>query len=427
MLKDRYGYSLSTQSSAARDAYVEAVDRFLAAEEGIQEGFETALKHDPDFALAHIGAARYHQLFANRDAINLHLDKAKSATGLSDWETTNVELSALILTGKGGAALPKIREHLLDYPRDAMLAQTCMGVFGLIGFSGQPGREAEMLAFSSALAPHYGEDWWYLGAHSFSQMEAGQHGRAERSIEASIAKRPTSANGAHYRSHLYYETGDTQAGYDYLRDWMQGYSRVGFMHTHLSWHTALWALAQGDEATMWAVVEADVDPAHASGPALNIVTDTASILHRAELAGVEVSPQRWAAISDYAANAFPKPGLGFADVHAALAHAMAGQGERLARIISDARGPAADVVRDLAEAFRALAKREWANAEAQLAKAARDHARIGGSRAQRDLIDYSLAATMLRQGRGGEARRLIALRRPIAGSSAAIAGLADLH
>ena len=250
MLHDRYGQSLSTNSAAACDAYVDAVDRFLAAEEGIAVAFEKAISHDPDFALAHIGLARYHQLFGRRDEINRHLAIANEASELTEWEAANVAISGLILTGKGAAAYPKIRAHLLDHPRDAMLAQTCMGVFGLIGFSGQPGREAEQLAFTTSLAPHYGSDWWFQGVHAFAQMESGQTGPAGKSIEASLAKRPGSANGAHYRSHLYYEKGESTDGYRFICDWMKGYGRDGFMHTHLSWHAALWALEQGDEETM---------------------------------------------------------------------------------------------------------------------------------------------------------------------------------
>ena len=294
MLQDRYGQSLSTNSAAARDAYVDAMDRFLAAEQGIQETFETAIDHDPDFALAHIGLARYQQLFGRRDEINKHLAAANAVIELNHWEAANVEISGLVLTGKGAAAYPKIRTHLLDNPRDAMLAQTCMGVFGLIGFSGQPGREAEQLAFTTSLAPQYGDDWWFQGVHAFAQMEAGQTGPAEASIEASLAQRPGSANGAHYRSHLYYENGESAAGYAFIRDWMKGYGRDGFMHTHLSWHTALWALEQGDEDTMWQVVDAEVAPGAATGPALNILSDTASVLYRAELAGVDVPARKMA-------------------------------------------------------------------------------------------------------------------------------------
>ncbi|MEM7522228.1 MAG: tetratricopeptide repeat protein, partial [Pseudomonadota bacterium] len=231
-------------------------------------------------------------------------------------------------------------------------------------------------------------------------------------------------NSAHFRSHLYYETGEAGAGYAYIRDWMPEYDRSGLLHTHISWHIALWALEQGDEATLWRVVEADVAPTAASGPPLNILTDAAAILYRAELAGMTPPAGTWAAVSAYAAKMFPNPGLAFADVHAALAHAMAGERAALDRIIADAAGPAADVVRALAEGFGAIADARWADAAAHLTVGMADHARIGGSRAQRDLIEFAMAGVLLRLGKGEEAQRLLAVRRPISTPPGAVAGLA---
>jgi len=98
------------------------------------------------------------------------------------------------------------------------------------------------------------------------------------------------------------------------------------------------------------------------------------LLYRAERRGVVVGADRWAEVSGFLAEKFPKPGLAFADVHAALAHAMAGNLEGLARIIEGARGPAGDLVRVLAEAFGAIASGAWAEAEARLVVALRDHA-----------------------------------------------------
>ncbi len=57
MPNDRYGLSLATSALAAA-AYVDAVDRLLAARERALEGFDRALAIDPAFALAHIGRSR---------------------------------------------------------------------------------------------------------------------------------------------------------------------------------------------------------------------------------------------------------------------------------------------------------------------------------------------------------------------------------
>ena len=139
--------------------------------------------------------------------------------------------------------------------------------------------------------------------------------------------------------------------------------------------------------------------------------------------GVDIPSERWKTVCEYASKYFPKTGIAFGDVHAALAFAMAGDGAQLGRIISDAKGPAGDVVRDLAEAFGAIAQQNWAEAAVHLATAMSDHARIGGSKAQRDLIEFAMASTLLKQGRAEEARRLLAIRRPVVSPNTVLEGM----
>ncbi len=424
MLEDRYGNAVSTGSAAARDAYVDGVDRFIAAGHGADAAFGRAIGADPGFALAHVGLARVRQVQGRgAEAAAAMAEARRVANGVTGREAAHLAAFDLLIGARGAEAYRAIRAHAAEHPRDAMVVQTCTGVFGLIGFSGQPGREAEQLAFTAALLPHYGDDWWFLGQHAFSQVEAGQVGPAGATIERSLAGNPLNANAAHIKAHVEYEAGETEAGYAYVADWWRGYHRDGQLHCHISWHVAIWALERGDVETMWRVVDEAVVPGGAWGPPLNVMTDTAAILYRAELAGVEVARERWRAVSDYATRLFAKPGLAFADVHAALAHAMAGNREALERIIDGATGPAGDVVRALATGFRAIADEAWDEAVGQLTRAAADHARIGGSRAQRDLIEYALLGALLKQGRRDEARLLLALRRPLKAAAHAVHGL----
>lgn len=424
MLHDRYDNPISAASATARDLYVEAVDRLLGAAPGMEEGFAAVVEADPGFALGHCGLARARQVLGKVPDARAAMATARScADGLPSTEAAHIHAMGLLIDGKTPDAYRAIRAHVAQHPRDVMLAQTCTSVFGLIGFSGQPGREAELLAYTTSLSPHYGDDWWFLSQQAFSLGETGQTSRAAAMIDQSLALNPRNAHGAHIRAHIHYEVGETAAGVAYMNEWLRDYDKTGLMHCHLSWHVALWALEQGDADLMWRTIDAGVVPGAAWGPPLNVLTDGASILYRAELAGEEVPAERWKAISDYAKRMFPKTGLGFADMHAALAHAMAGNGEALEAIITDAKGPAADLVSEFAEAFRAIAKQNWAEASAHLIPAMADHARIGGSRAQRDLLEYTLLGTLLKQGRDEEARHLLALRRPAQVAAHSVHGL----
>lgn len=425
MLTDRYDNELATTSAEARDLYVEAVDTLLGAGPDMTGAFAEVAAADPGFMQAHTGHARACQIMGDGKGARAAIARAREAgRALSEQAASHLHVMGLLIDGRATAAYPAIRAHVAAYPRDVLLAQTCTSVFGLIGFSGEPGREADLLAYTTSLAPHYGEDdWWFLSQHAFSLCETGRLDPANDWIERSLARNPRNAHGAHVRAHIYYEAGETDAGVSYLEGWLPGYDRAGLMHGHISWHMALWSLAAGDTARMWDLVDGNVRPGVSQGLPVNVLTDTAAILYRAELAGVAVAPERWREISDYAKTFFPKCALGFADAHAAMAHAMAGEDAALEAIIAAPVGPAADIVRESATAYRAMAKGDWAEAAAHMTACLADHARLGGSRAQRDLLDHTLLSALLKLGRSDEARRLLALRRPILLDNPPVAGL----
>jgi len=58
-----------------------------------------------------------------------------------------------LVGGDGRSAHAAALEHLDDFPSDAVIAQPLSSVFGLIGFSGLAGREAEQLAFMTGWRP----------------------------------------------------------------------------------------------------------------------------------------------------------------------------------------------------------------------------------------------------------------------------------
>ncbi|MEZ5715123.1 MAG: tetratricopeptide repeat protein [Paracoccaceae bacterium] len=417
MLTDAYGNPLETQVQAARDAYVEGMSAYLEALPGVDAALDRAIAADPGFALAHALKARNAQVYARMGEARALMARAMElGAGLTGQARAHLEIFDHLINSRVREGYAAVRAHLLAFPRDAMVAQTCLGVFSLIGFSGLPGREAEHLALAEMLAPAYGEDGWFLAQLAFAQMEAGQLRPAEGSIETSLRLNPRSGHGSHIRAHLFYEMGQTRDGLDYLSGWMEGYDRAGMMHCHNAWHCALWSLGLGDEAGMWTIVDRDLAPEATQSPALNVLTDLASLYYRAGLKGVAVGPERWAALSDYAVQAFPAPALGFADIHAALAHAMAGRGEALARIAeAPGVGPAADQValvpgrsgrwrRATGPGPRPNCCRRWPITP------------LGGSR--RRPVEHTLLNALIRQGKADEARRL--LRRPVIDAMGAI-------
>ena len=414
MPADRYGLELSTASQAARDAYVEGVDLFLSANSGSEEAFARAIAADPGFALAHAAMARTLQLYAKPTAAKAAAVSARElAGGLPRRERANVEMLASLVDGAGPPPFAFALEHLAEFPRDVMVLAPCTGVFGLIGFSGRKGREAEQLAQLEALAPHYGGDWWFLSTHAFALSESGSIDAARKLIDRSLAIYPRNAHGAHVFAHVLYENGEDAAGLAYLVDWLADFPRVAQLHCHLSWHVALWNLELGKVDEALEVYERDVRPGSSWGPPINTLSDSASFLWRLRLAGQRGGESGWPDVRDYALKEFPRAGVTFADVHGALAYAGAGDRASLQALVGqlkerEAAGKlaAGPIVPALAEAFGAYAQGEWGGAIERLQAALPEHERIGGSRAQRDLIEYTLMSALSRARRQAEADRL---------------------
>ena len=432
MLPDRYGLPVSSTSAPARDAYIAGADCVLSATAGWREHFGRAIETDPEFALAHVGLAR--GCFVEADVKNAREATTRArelAKGATAREQSHVNAIALSIDGKPVDALAATLEHLREWPRDAMVLAPATGVFGLIGFSGRQGREEELYRLLQELASHYEDDWWFLCVHAFAACESGRLDDAWQLIERSLAGNPRNAHGAHIRVHVLHEMGEMARAMEYLENWMQGFDRRGLLHCHLSWHVALTALSLGELERAWEAYRNAVHPGGSWGPPINAVSDSTSFLWRAELAGGERRSALWREVHDYALRSFPAAGLSFADVHVALACIADSDHAELERLsgelrerIAKGRSVTGTVVPTIVEAFTAYAKGDWNGAIEHFEAVVPGTVRIGGSRAQRDLVEHTLIAAYLKAGRPAEARALIARRAgrqatiPVAGFAA---------
>ena len=413
MVKDRYGNALSTASTAARDAYGRGVESLMAATPGTDTAFADSVAADEGFALAHISLARAKQLMGRGHEAKAPRARAlELAAGTTPREQSQIAIFDKILTGQGEAALAAIREHIKTWPRDAMALAPATSVFGLIGFSGKVGREKDQLALLEPLATHYGDDWWYRAQLAFAQIELGLFDEGERNIEMALAAYPHSAHAAHIRGHLFYERGEREAGLAFLTDWMKDYPRDGLMHCHNNWHKALWSMETGRRDDAWRIYNEALRPGAAWGPQVNVATDCPAFLLRAEMAGEKRRPELWRELAEYSTQWFGRPGLSFVDMHSVLAYAMAGDEAKLAPFIDNPRGAAGDMVPPMARGFSAYARGDFKTAIAEIEPLLATHERLGGSRAQRDLLEYLVASAKLHAGQPDDARSFIAARRP---------------
>lgn len=429
MLQDRYGLDISTTSSEARDAYVEGIDRMLAADAHVEDALEQSIAADPDFALPHIALARQHQLLARGGQAR---DSAETATQLAAAATAreqrHVEILANVIGGKVPLALEMSHEHLAEYPRDAFVLSPACGVFGSIGFSGRIGREPEQLELLEPLATHYGDDWWFLTVHAFALLEMGQWERGRELAERSLQQRPTNSHAAHTLTHALYEAGADDEALDFLEGWLPTADRGSLMHCHNWWHHALLLMGAGRIDDAWQALDDNCMPGTSDSPSINVFTDTSSFMWRAELAGNPRRVGHWEAVRGYYEKNFRRP-IVFVDAHAGLAYAALGQADELQQCVQQLQElgeagklPAETTAASLTRVYGAYADERWDDVISELQAVMPAVVRIGGSRAQRDLMVNTLLAAYIRSDRIADAHALldgISDRRP----SRPVAGL----
>jgi tetratricopeptide (TPR) repeat protein len=434
MFADRYDLALTTASAAARDAYVRGCDLALTFYPGAIEAFDSAIGADPSFSLPHAAKAQVLMREGNVAAARAALAAAKDLdAGLSPREISHIDYFDLAFAGRTDTAIDALYAHLAAWPRDALVLATAANPNGLIGASGRIGQKRQIAALMDSLAPHYGDDFWFLAHHAMALSEDGQLAAARPKIERSVRANPNNAHGAHGFAHVCYESGEAEAARAYLSSWLATYPRDGFFHGHLSWHLSLCEIQAGNWTEALSLYrDAMALDRHSGGPQQR-VSDGAAFLWRSELAGHPRDSAAWRAIYDYATSTLPSPGSGLADLHVILAHAVIGDdaglhslGRRMEDMGRDGRYPSGSYLPTLSRGFTAFERGDFSAAIEVFAPLAAENERIGGSRAQHDLIEFTLLKAYLEAGRAEEVRRLLSARRPGA-SGVPVTGLVSSH
>ncbi|WP_207538804.1 tetratricopeptide repeat protein [Sabulicella rubraurantiaca] len=414
---DRRGLPLSTTSDRAAERYREGVDLLLSAWPGAAEALEEAFATDPDFALAHAARARLHAIRAEPAEARASIAKATELVRRNgtERERSHVEVLSLAINGQSRLALERSLAHADAWPLDALILSLPLGAFGLFAFSGMVDHDQARVDFCERHASHYAaDDWWFLTYRGWSHAENGAAERGRALVERGFNLRRENANAAHALSHAMHEAGAGEEAERLIEAWLPGYDRSGTLHGHIAWHATLGALERGDTERALGIYGQYVRPAVSAGLPINVVTDTASFLWRLQAYGHVVPEGLWQEAASYAKPAFGQPGLAFADTHMAILEAAMGDREavgrrtdavtRLVEAGSYAAGP---VVPAICRAALAFAEGDYAGCARILEPVAAEVARIGGSGAQREMLEDMLLLAELRGGEAAKARALL--------------------
>jgi tetratricopeptide (TPR) repeat protein len=407
---DRYGLPLSTSSPLAATTFQAGLDRLLASDAGAADCFQRSVDADDGCARAQVALAVVCRLRGDTHRARTLVARAITLNAsLPEDERLHVATLAAFVQRPTGA-LPSLADHLQAVPHDVLaLYLTVL----LIGRSGTRDWQQQMYATLSNLASRYGDDWWFLGAYAMAHEEIGDLEGARRLAERSLERNPRNAGAAHPLAHADYETAEHTAGARRLRSWLASYDPSAPLHSHLSWHLALFALAAGNVSHALAIYEQSIRPGATQATAS--IVDAASLLWRVQLCSDVEVEDRWANLHDLARS--HRAGTPLNDTHAALALAATGD-EAVLRTLNDdlralaSRGQsvAGEVVLPLVHGIAAFGRADYPEAVRHLEAVHGQIVRIGGSNAQREVVEETLLVACLRAGLFERARSLILAR-----------------
>jgi tetratricopeptide (TPR) repeat protein len=411
--QDRYGLTLTTRSGTAVEYYRTGIDQFLAADAGAETSTAHAIEADEGFAAAHASLALIQQFQGAPAAAKQRAARARACVAdVSKRERQYVEAIAMFVEGSGPRALALVLEHLNEFPRDAVL-------LFLRGFltagSGRADWQQEQFGYLARVAPHYGDDWFFLGQYAFAHQALDRFEESRRLAERSLAHNPRCGHAVHSLAHVFYETDAHADGAAFLDGWMANYDRSAPMHCHLAWHRALFELSMGHYARVMALYERAIRPEVAR--TRTSMYDAASLLWRYQIYGCAKDVLPWSAVRELAARMTARPGMAFVDANAALALAASGDEVAFRQLIDGLRAldrqghpTAGRVVLPLVQGIWAFAKGAYDEAIQWIDPIADEIVRIGGSNAQREVFEDTLLEAYLRAGRYAQAEALLRRR-----------------
>jgi tetratricopeptide (TPR) repeat protein len=427
-LLDRWGVPVQGGNQEAVQALDHAIECLVALAGDPVAGADAAVAAGGDLVLAHVYRA-YLSLYATNapgvaEAAKIlsYLTDAEDLVG--EREALHVQAASSWAAGNWTAATRALERALVLNPRDMLALKVAQDLYFFLG-SRLDLRDVAARVLRAWPASEPG--WGYVqGIYAFGLEENADYRQAESRARAALHHNSRDVWAVHALAHVFEMEGSQRDGVAFLTatlpDWQSSYFAV-----HNWWHRALYHLELGETDQAVALYDHSIR-ASRSAEWLNIV-DAAALLWRLSLYGQDVTERASELASDIEVLMDDMPVYAFNDWHAVMAFGLDGRHERNERILVDNRqltvGTNRAAVQQagvaLLEGFAAFAVGEPERALDLMIDIRQTANAVGGSHAQRDVIDLTLIAAAARAGQGSLARALVAeraARKPSASAAA---------
>ena len=408
MAKDQQGLTLAGSPTSA-----EAFDRAVADYFGLTGDpvgiLKQALADDQSFVLGWVAVAGLFMIGGFRGdhpEVTGALAAAKAAIrGASSREKMHLAAVSAWSEGRSPDATLAWEAILTDWPTDALALRFGQDAYLFLGRS--LSIRDSVARVLPAWDPGNPLTSFLLGAYAFGLEETGELGPAEDVGREALARNPRDAWATHAIAHVMETAGRQEEGIAFLKKTRPDWNSAHFMAGHNGWHLALFLIEEGRFKDVLADYDRFTAPKLADDMTLDRV-DAASLLWRLELAGTDVG-DRWGPVAQAWMAHVDDHVLAFNDLHCALAAARSPNKDDLGRFRRslDAyerhgsghnRLVTAEVGLRFIDGALAYAAGDWRRAIDAILPVRFETFRIGGSHAQRDIINRTLIAAAERVG-----------------------------
>jgi tetratricopeptide (TPR) repeat protein len=413
---DRWGSPVFAGALQTVDVLDEAIEQLVSLSGDPMVLADEAAARDPELVLARV-LQGYLALYAGSAS---GLQRARALVGdLDPWglETGERELLHVLAVqswadGEWERAASFLERALLHESRDLLALKVAQDLYFFIGNQQDLRDVVERVSGAwPSDRPGYG---YVCGMYAFGLEENGQYDAAEKQARRALEQNPRDVWAVHAQAHIFEMEGAQRLGVAFLRrsvdDWASSY-----FATHNWWHRALYHLELREVDEALALYDGPIR-ATRSSEWLD-VDDAASLLWRLHLFGVDIGDRATTLLEDVE-GLLDDPVSVFNDWHAVMIAGLAGAPEVCEQLILLNRSASDGTNRRAIEAaglqllggFAAFAGGDATRALHRLIDVASKSHVVGGSHAQRDVIDLTLIAAAARSGDVSLAEGLLATR-----------------
>ena len=405
-MRDAQGHELSGSTPEAISYLDRAVRAFTLICGDAPGLYDAALSVSPKLVMGYLGKA-WPLVLANDAAMSVSaralLDRARILP-MNNRERTHLAALSHAVIGHRASAVTLLDQHLMSHPFDLVAHMAALQMDGHLGrFHWARDRSARALPRWSKSQESYGI---MQSFYAFGLEEAGDYARAEDIARSAAELEPFGYWPHHCVSHVMEMMGRPKDGLAWMKErepfWS---SKDNLNRVHIWWHRSLFHVELGEYDAALAIYDGPM--LATMRPASMSICNAAALLWRLDTLGCSLGDRwqqiatKWDGHADGKLHVFP-------DIHAAMSELSAGHIDAFEQRREAMRQTAADgtelgaIYRDIGlpviEGLMAYHHGAYAQAVEHLLPARFELWKMGGSKAQRDVVDWTLAEAAVRAG-----------------------------